>query len=151
MSVCQVCAELILVLNQTFCFYIHTADDVKGFQSEGVAMVTVVWPDWLEIPRRSFPARVYPAAASAPCVRGRAGVAEPHRAGPQHPVGSVHVCEEQHRRGDQTHHGQGLQEPTVGAAAVAGRSAAHLRLSVLRYFKKTLLEKGTCVLWQNTS
>lgn len=51
-------------------------------------------------------------------------MAEPHGAGPQRPVGPFHVREEQHRRGDQTHHVQGLQEPAVRPAAVTGRSTS---------------------------
>lgn len=69
---------------------------------------------------RSLSPRVHPAATPSARVRGRAGVAEPHRAGSQHPMGSLHVCEEQHRRGDQTHHVKGLQEPAVRPAAVTG-------------------------------
>lgn len=57
---------------------------------------------------RSLPARVHPASATSARVRGWAGMAEPHRAGSQHPVGPLYVCEEQHGFRDQTHHVQGV-------------------------------------------
>lgn len=40
-------------------------------------------------------------------------------------MGPLHVCEEQHRRGNQAHHVQGIQEPAVGPAAVAGELVFH--------------------------
>lgn len=39
------------------------------------------------------------------------------------------MCEEQHRCGDQTHHVQGLQEPTVSPAAVTGETGQNHRPS----------------------
>ena len=50
-------------------------------------------------------------------------MAEPQRAAARAPVGPLHVCEEQHRRGSQASHGQGLQEPPVGPPAVPGQAS----------------------------